>query len=390
MKYCTRCLYPETKPDIFFNDEGLCSACIAFDARSAIDWTKRETEFVELARHASRNATNPDYDCIIPVSGGKDSHAQIIKAVSYGLKPLAVCATTCHLSPLGRKNLDNISNLCDLVEITVKRAPRKRINKYALEVVGDISWPEHQLIFTVPFNVAEERSISLILWGENPQNEYGGPRLKHETNLLDKSWLSEFGGLNGLRLGDLTDAKIISEQDANSYRRLDSGWEVKSLYTGYYFPWDGAENAATALQYGFRTYNKPVEGIGYDYENLDNLQTGIHDYFKYLKFGFGRCTDLVCNHIRRKRITRAEGIEIVNTFDGAYPSTYLEVSLEVILANIDMKIEDFLPICDKFTNKKLFSLPPRGSRRLRPVPLFTVGGSYEGASTENMQGDGLR
>lgn len=384
MKYCTRCLYPETKPDIWFNSDGLCSACIAFDARANIDWKERENKFIELVGHAKQVKTNPDYDCIIPVSGGKDSHAQVIMALKYGLRPLAVCATTCDLSKLGRQNLDNIANLCDLVEITVQKAPRKRINKYALEVVGDISWPEHQLIFTVPFNIAEEKCIPLILWGENPQNEYGGPREKHETNLLDNSWLAEFGGLNGLRLGDLIHKGIITNQEAAPYKRLMSGYETKGLYLGYYFPWDGVENALIASRFGFRTYNLPVEGIGYDYENLDNLQTGIHDYFKYLKFGFGRCTDIVCNHIRRKRISRKDGIEIIDAFDGRYPNTYLGVPLETILERIGMSIEQFLVICDKFTNKKLFALPSRGSRRLKPLPLFEIGGSNE-TSRESVQ-----
>src|SRR5678815_3903495 len=155
--------------------------------------------------------TNPDYDCIIPVSGGKDSHAQVIMALKYGLRPLAVCATTCDISKLGRQNLDNIANLCDLVEITVQKAPRKRINKYALEVVGDISWPEHQLIFTVPFNVAEEKCIPLILWGENPQNEYGGPREKHETNLLDNCLLYTSDAADERSSVDLGGRRIIKK-----------------------------------------------------------------------------------------------------------------------------------------------------------------------------------
>lgn len=381
MKYCTRCLYPETKPDIWFNKDGLCSACIAFDAREQIDWKKREQEFVELVRHAQLNRGVSEYDCIIPVSGGKDSHYQVIKAKEYGLRPLAVCATTCDLSALGRKNLENIGNLCDLTVFTPNATVRHRINKYTLNKIGDISWPEHQLIFTVPYNIAEEKDISLILYGENPQNEYGGPKEKHETNLLDKDWLAEFGGLNGLRVKDLIISGLITAEEGLPYMRGEiieaSGvnpYACKSLFMGYYFPWDGLENAKVAIKHGFRPYNKPVEGCGYDYENLDNHQTGIHDYFKYLKFGFGRSTDLVNNHIRRKRITRKEGIEIVDFYDGAYPSTYLGAALESILDKIDVTIDDFLGICDKFTNKRLFELPKRTSRVLRPTAKFTIGG----------------
>jgi len=294
--------------------------------------------------------------------------------LSYGLKPLAVCATICDLSKIGRENLNNIANLVDLVEVTPQRKPRLKINRFALETVGDISWPEHQLIFTVPFNVAMEKNISLVLWGENPQNEYGaGNTDRIYDNSLRPEWLSEFGGLNGLRVGDLMDKEIITASEAAPYRILDPDHGVKSLYLGYYFPWDGCSNAIEATKHGFRENLKPVEGIGYHYENLDNLQTGVHDYFKYIKYGFGRCTDLVSNHIRRKRITRREAVEMVSMFDGAYPSSYLGVSLETTLDKLNLGIDQFLVICDKFTNKKLFDLPARGSKRLKPIPKFQVG-----------------
>src|SRR5262245_13347180 len=112
MRYCTRCLYPDTKPDLTFNEDGVCSACLAFDARKSINWEQRQDEFVALVQELNKLVdSNQPYHCVIPVSGGKDSHFQIIKAKEYGLNPLAVTAITDDISPIGQRNLDNISKL---------------------------------------------------------------------------------------------------------------------------------------------------------------------------------------------------------------------------------------------------------------------------------------
>src|SRR6185295_15746887 len=142
---CERCLYPNTKPDLHFRN-GVCSACHAFSRRRLIDWGKREVEFLELIDQ-NKGAT---HDVIVACSGGKDSTWQIVKCLELGVRPLAVTATTDHLSALGRKNLDNISQLCDHIEVTPHKPTRRKIAHFALEEVGDISWPEHHLIWSVP------------------------------------------------------------------------------------------------------------------------------------------------------------------------------------------------------------------------------------------------
>jgi N-acetyl sugar amidotransferase len=354
VKYCTECVYPDTKPDLVFDAKGVCSACTAFKEREKIDWTNREYEFKNIVESTVR--LNKQYDCVIPVSGGKDSHYQCIKALEYGLHPLAVCATTDDLSAIGAHNLRNISKLgIDLIEITPNAKIRRNLNAYTLREIGDISWCEHITIFTIPVTVAVQRDIPLIVWGENPQHEYGGPYKAQTAKELNLRWLQEFGGLNGLRLSDLIDRGVISGRDAHLYRYPPmQGTNVKGIFLGQFFPWDGAENARIAVKHGFKTYFGPVEGIGYDYENLDNHQTGVHDYFKYLKFGFGRCSDLASNHIRRRSITRREAIEIVMQHDGKYPTSYLGKSLEEILDPLGMDPNEFLEICNKFANKNLF------------------------------------
>lgn len=352
MKYCTRCLYPETKPDLFFDKKGVCSACIAFEARSSINWEERAAQFKKLVFDIKLQ--NNIYDCIVPVSGGKDSHYQTLKVKEYGLNPLLVYARTDHITDIGRRNLDNLNSYADVCEFSPSVSIRRRISAYTLKTVGDISWPEHITIFSIPYRASVIYNIPLIVWGENPQNEYGGPATAQKAINLDERWLSEYGGLNGLRISDVQRQLNLSLQDIEMYKFPKTDKPVQGLFLGQFFPWDGANNATIAVKNGFECWYGPVEGSGYAYENLDNYQTGVHDYYKYLKFGFGRCTDIVSNHIRRGNISRRDAIEHCKLYDGKYPNTYLGKPLFEILEPLNITIEEFLEVCNKFANKELF------------------------------------
>jgi N-acetyl sugar amidotransferase len=344
---CVQCLYPSTKPDLHFDPEGFCSACIAFQRRSVINWEERKAQFLDLV-HANKGKS---HDVIVACSGGKDSTAQIVKCLELGLRPLAVTATTDHLSELGRKNLDNISNLCTLREVTPHKSIRRKLAKFALQEVGDISWCEHHLIWSAPAQESIKCGIPIVLYGECPQNEYGaGPPGSEDNERLTKSWVDEFGGLLGLRLADLSDILDIDQRDLDDYRHPGDG--CMAVFMGAYFPWDGYKNYLTARANGFTPYDTDVEGSLGRYENLDNLQTGIHDYLRYLKFGYGRAVDIASNHIRRG-MSRDAAIDRIAGRDGAYPHTYLGVPLRKILRNIDMSVEDFDRVCARFTNHQV-------------------------------------
>ena len=364
IRYCARCLMPETKPDLFIDGEGVCSACRNFERRQAVDWDTRRRELdTVLGRYRAREGRN--YDCIVPVSGGKDSTFQALRLLELGLNPLCVTATTDHLTPLGRRNIENLKRLgVDYVEVTTNPVVRRRINRLALTQVGDISWPEHVTIFTIPVRMAVQFGVPLIVWGENPQDEYGGPAGAAADNVLTRRWLEEFGGLLGLRVSDLVGQEGIEARHLIQYT-YPSDEElarvgVTGLFLGYYVPWDGYANALYAQGHGFATYDRPVEGSLVNYENLDNAQTGIHDYFKFLKYGFGRATDLACLHIRRRRLSREDALRLVKRHDGKFPWTYLGTPLEDVLASIEMTLDDFIRVCDRFTNKKLFVCDARG------------------------------
>ncbi|MBT4486419.1 MAG: N-acetyl sugar amidotransferase [Rhodospirillaceae bacterium] len=358
IKYCTKCLYPETKPDLWFDDDGVCSACQSYNNRPNIDWQAREQEFHDiLERYRSKDGSR--HDCIVPVSGGKDSTYQTIKLLEHGMNPLCVTSTTCSLTDIGRRNIENLKSLgVDYLEISLNPKIRRRINRIGLKQVGDISWPEHVTIFTVPVRIAVQTKTPLLVWGTNAQNEYGGPAARSDDQVLDRKWLEEFGGLLGMRVSDLAGTEGIERRNLIQYT-YPTDEELAAVggtgvYLGYFYPWDGYVNALYAQAHGFETYPNNVEGSLGDYENLDNYQTGIHDYFKFLKLGFGRATDIANNHIRRGRLSRSEGLTLTRMHDGKFPWIYLGRPIEDILAEIEVSLDEFIQICDRFTNKRIF------------------------------------
>lgn len=358
LTYCKHCVMPDTKPDLRLDDEGVCNACRSYEKRKEVDWDARQRELLQvLEKYRSRDGSN--WDCIVPVSGGKDSTYQVVRMQQLGLNPLCVTSTTCDLSEIGRKNIENLKHLgVDYVEMSPNPLVRAKLNRVGLTQVGDISWPEHVGIFTIPVRAAVQFNVPLIVWGENSQNEYGGPAADAGNNVLNRRWLEEFGGLLGMRVSDMIGMEGIEAKHLICYTYPEdedlARVGVTGLFLGHYLPWDGLSNSLIAQANGFLTYDKVVEGSMVNYENLDNYQTGIHDYFKFLKFGFGRATDLACLHIRRSRLARQDGLDAVKRLDGRFPWEYLGKSLEDILRPLNMTVDEFIRVCDKSTNKKIF------------------------------------
>jgi len=364
IRYCRRCVLPETKPDLKIDEDGICSACRSYERRPEVDWAARRHELEQILERY-RSADRSNYDCIIPVSGGKDSMFQVITILELGANPLCVCAETDMLTDLGRRNLEALRRLgVDVLVFQTNPVVRRQINRIGLTQLGDIGWPEHLTIFTVPVRVAVQCGVPLIIWGENPQNEYGGPAAAQESQVLDRRWLEEFGGLLGMRVTDLIAENSIERHHLIPYT-YPSNEELKrvgvtGLFLGHFVPWDGFANALLAQGYGFEVFPTAIENAFINYENLDNAYMGVHDYFKFLKFGYGRASDNASMHIRRGRLNRNHAVKICRRYDGALPETYLGVPLEAILEDIEMTREEFDRVCDRFTNKRLFKTDNKG------------------------------
>lgn len=365
LTYCKRCVMPDTKPDLHLDEAGVCNACRSYEGREAIDWNQRAIE-LEQVLEKYRNRSGGNWDCIVPVSGGKDSTYQVVRMLQFGLNPLCVTSTTCDLTTIGRKNIENLKQLgVDYIEFSPNPKIRAKLNRIGLMQVGDISWAEHVGIFTIPVRAAVQFNIPLIVWGENSQNEYGGPAAAADNNVLNRRWLEEFGGLLGLRVTDMVGQEGIEAKHLISYTYPTdeelARVGVTGLFLGHYIPWDGLSNTLISVANGFTSYERAAEGSLVNYENLDNYQTGIHDYFKYLKFGFGRTTDHACLHIRRGRMTRQDGLDAVKRLDGRFPWEYLGKSLADVLEPLEISVDEFIRICDSFTNKKIFKRDVAGN-----------------------------
>ena len=245
MKYCKSCIIPNTRPDQFFQEDGICIACKNFNNKKKINWVERKKSFDKIIDSLSLKSN--EWNCIIPSSGGKDSTYQALKCRELGLKPLIVTATTCDRSEIGLKNIENLKNNgFDTIEFSTNPKIREKINKFCLNEIGDISWPEHVTIFTIPFKIAVYFNIKLIIYGENPQFEYGGPPSSIDKFRMNREWMEEFGGLIGLRVQDLLHAEEFSEFDISAYKYPSSEDLVKNkitgLFLGHFFEWDSIKN----------------------------------------------------------------------------------------------------------------------------------------------------
>ena len=363
MNYCKRCIMPDTRPDQYLNSDGVCNACLSFDLQKKIDWDQRKSDLLKIIEEKKLDKNK--WNCVVPGSGGKDSTYQIIRARELGLNPVFVTASTCDLSEIGRQNLENVKKIgFDVIEISNNLKVRAKINRIGLELLGDISWPEHVSIFTAPVKFALAYNIPLILWGENPQLEYGGPENSLNNSILDQNWMEEFGGLIGFRVSDLIENYGFKKHELEIYnypsKEILKQKSILGISLGYYERWDALRNYEVAKNNGFLDYQPNLEGCYFNFEKIDNYQHGIHDYFKYLKFGFARATDQLSYMIRRNKISREDGIRLAQKTEGKYPISYMGKSLTKILTKIEISEKKFLKICDDFTNKKIFKTDQGG------------------------------
>lgn len=342
---CRTCCMPNTRPDLEFDETGQCSACRSVNEKNnSIDWDEREEELIQLLdKHHG--------EVIVPSSGGKDSTYQALRLKEMGAHVTAVTARTCHLTPIGRKNIDNLAKHVRTIEVVPNMEVRARLNRIGLELVGDISWPEHAAIFTTPLRVAADIGISLVMYGECPQAEYGGPQGSGEAKQMTRRWITEFGGFLGLRPSDLIGMNGITKRDMDDYS-LPSGLEEKGIeahFLGAYEPWDSHKNARVAVNNGMRFLGlPPSQSNWWPWENLDNAQTGIHDYGMYLKYGFGRFTSQISVDVRHGLISRDDALRRIKINDGIFPREYAGVSIEEVLGNIGMTEDELMKCLLKF------------------------------------------
>lgn len=340
---CTKCCMPNTRPDTPFVG-GICGACTNYANRPAIDWEERKAELVKLLDRF-------DGKVLVPSSGGKDSHYQVLTLREMGADVTTCTAMTCQLSEIGLANLDNLERFAPGIRVDRDERVRKTLNRIGLRMVFDISWPEHVAIFTVPWRVASETGHRLLMWGENPQNLLGGPPGSEQSLQMTRRWRSEFGGFLALRPADLVGMEGLTAPDMEMYQLpSESALEgIESYFLGQFVPWDSFANAKMANQAGMRQM-LPTPANWILGENVDNLQTGLHDWGTWVKYCFGRGCVQASMAIRGGYAQRERVMEWLKEYDGLFPYKYLGAPYEDVLDNIGMLKREFWALSDQFTD----------------------------------------
>jgi N-acetyl sugar amidotransferase len=340
MRYCARCVYPENaKPTIIFDDDGICSGCRHHEARHRIDWAQREAMLARLLteyRDRSRAAGNV-YDCIVPVSGGKDSHFQVhlVKEV-YGLNPLCVTFNHCFNTAVGIQNLNNLVARfgVDLIRFTANPHAVRKIARYMVERVGDLTWHYHAGIMTVPFQVSVKYHIPLIIWPEHYGELTGVFTLDDMVEFT--KWVRQEHDMRGIEPADVVNDPTSGLTMRDLYPYLYPSDEeiesvgVRGIFLTNYIYWDAKAQAELVIEkYGFQTITERRDRTFSLYSKTDDHANEVHDYMKYLKFGYGRGTDDASTEVRYGRMTREEAIEMVRQYDHVRPRS-LDVYLEFL------------------------------------------------------------
>lgn len=346
VRFCNKCTISNQRPRITFDQDGVCSACnFSTFKKTGIDWNLREKELCDLLdQHRKKDGT---YDVIVPCSGGKDGSfvAHQLK-FKYGMNPLTVTWSPLIPTDIGRKNLDAfIASGFDNVLGTPNKITTKLLTRLATIHLGDPFQPFIYGQTNFPLQVAVQQNVSLIMYGENGEVEYGGD-MKNAfvpTRKIDDHDKHYFSGLPPefwLEHG-------ISEVDLHPFKapkyELIMNNKTEIHFFGYYKSWDPQENYYYSREHtGFTPNLSRSEGTYSKYASLDDKIDGFHYYFAFLKFGIGRATSDTAHEIRDGKITRDEGIALIRRYDGEFPEKYYKDFLDFI----GMNETDFEEILD--------------------------------------------
>jgi N-acetyl sugar amidotransferase len=345
------CITPCTRPNIRFDERGDCN-CGREEVKRAIDWEARRAAFVELAER-TRSASS-GWDCVIPVSGGKDSTWQVVTCLEHGLRPLAVTWRAPARTEVGERNLQNLIDLgVDHIDFTVNPRVEKRFMYEAFIRYGSPAVPMHMALFAIPLTMAVRFSVPLVVWGENSAFEYGGSDELREGMELNEAWLRDFGGTFGTTAADWVGPEL-SEGDLTAYRAPDDATlgaaGVRAIFLGCYFPWDPQRTYEVAAANGFHAASAgPKTGL-YDYADIDDHFISIHHWLKWYKFGFTRLFDNLSIEIRAGRITREQAIEMVRVRGDQTPHDDIRRFCE----HVGITEEHFFEVAERFRNPEVW------------------------------------
>ena len=351
MKICKRCIQPNSRPGLYFDDNRVCGACIWEEQKKTIDWDKREKELDGIVKWAKQTKKG-NYDCAIGISGGKDSTKQALTARDrLGLHCLLVNGEPEGITDVGKHNIENLKNLGFDV-ITLRPNPKvtkKLVRRDFYKYLNPIKITEYSL-YSSTYIIAGKFDIPLIIQGENPGLTLGTSLTGVGTN-SDALRADELDTLkSGWR--EYLEVEGITENDLYFFhydRKKLEQKGIKGIWIQYFLrEWSPKANAEFSREHGFMYREKDFDpksiGTYSPYFQLDSDMVQVNQLLKYVKFGFGQCMDHACYDIRDGLLTRDEAINLVKKYDGKCSEKYIKKFCDYI----DISLEEFWNVSNRF------------------------------------------
>lgn len=363
--YCKRCVMPDSRPGITFSEDGICSACMAYERRKNIDWADRWNEFESLC-NKYRGINGDEPDCAIAVSGGKDSHFQVhlMKNVMHMNPILFSVEDNFPMTEAGKHNLKNISEEfgCNIISLKPNRAAQKKLMRYMFEKYGKPTWYIDRLIYTYPLIMAKKFNTQLLVYGENVSYEYGGGDAE-ET-------YSARGQLNNGVASGIDEDELIKECGVDvkdlaytrSPKKEDIEW-LDPIYISYFVQWNSFDNYEFARKHGFHDLTHEWQRTHHieSFDQVDSRAYLVHPWMKYPKFGHATATDYASRMVRYGLISREEAIELVKKHDHLLDPLCVRDFCEFC----GYTETEFWKIVDTFYNENLFQRGHHGNWSLK-------------------------
>ena len=351
LSWCTNCLNNSLRPRITFDKKGWCNACQWMEEKKEVNWEKRRKELLQIVKKFKSNSI---YDCIVPVSGGKDgSYVASQIRDKFGLNPLTVTSRPPLELDVGKTNLKNFLKYnYDHVHVTPNYKAMQSLNKIGFIKKGSPYYGWLTSIFSTVLNVAIQHNINLIFYGEDGEVEYGGSTENKNKAIFDVKYTIN----NYLEAGY---HKIIKQSKLDEKELYWFNFPKKEIgkrkigvtHWSYFEPWNSYRNYLVAKdKFNLDEHKQNSAGTFTNFAQNDQSLFALHAYLMYLKFGFGRATQDAGIEIRRKAMTREQGLNLVRLYDNHFPQEFLEEYLEYY----QMSKSQFMKVIDFWANKKLF------------------------------------
>jgi N-acetyl sugar amidotransferase len=355
LQYCTRCIMPETQEGITFDEMGICMACQSSEQKMHINWQQRRGQLSDILAEAKSKAGD-NYDCIIPISGGKDSFFQLhVLCREFGLKPLAVTFSHNWFSKTGYYNLQlalETFNI-DHIQFTPNRSLVNKLAKKSIYKIGDACWHCHSGVGAFPLQVAVRYGVPLLVWGESIAEASGRASYEAPVRKFDREYFEKVSAKvpPAAMLGD-----GITEQDLNPFK-LPTAEQceaigLQGIHLGDYIFWDDEKQMEFVRDhYGWK--ETEMEGTYKCYKSAECIMPGVHDFACYLKRGYGRASYQASLDVRNGLLTRNEGKLMAGLYDPERPH-----ALDYFLEITGMSEDEFYKAVDAHRHAKLTERPP--------------------------------